>query len=81
MTFFIVGEISYSFPLNALVQAQIKESIQAPRHWPLWGEFAGDRWIPHKKMTVMRKMFPFDDVNMLLQDVTKPLHEPMFIFQ
>ena len=28
------------------VQAQIKENIKAPRHWPLWGEFTGDRWIP-----------------------------------
>ena len=25
---------------------QIKENIKAPRHWPLWGEFTGDRWIP-----------------------------------
>ena len=24
------------------VQAQIKENIKAPRHWPLW-EFTGDR--------------------------------------
>ena len=31
------------------VQAQIKENIEAPRHWPLWGEFTGDRWIPHTK--------------------------------
>ena len=30
-------------------QAQIKENIKAPRHWPLWGEFTGDRWIPGKK--------------------------------
>ena len=22
---------------------------QSPRHWPLWGEFTGDRWIPHTK--------------------------------
>ena len=22
-------------------QAQIQESIKAPRHWPLWGEFTG----------------------------------------
>ena len=29
-----------------LIQAQIKESIKAPRHWPLCGEFTGDRWIP-----------------------------------
>ena len=26
-------------------QAQIKENIKAPRHWPLWGEFTGDRWM------------------------------------
>ena len=24
------------------IQAQIKESIKAPRHWPLYGEFTGD---------------------------------------
>ena len=29
------------------IQAQIKENIKAPHHWPLWGEFTGDRWIPH----------------------------------
>ena len=29
------------------IQAHIKENIiKAPRHWPLWGEFTGDRWIP-----------------------------------
>ena len=28
------------------VQAQIKENIRIPRHWPLCGEFTGDRWIP-----------------------------------
>ena len=32
-----------------LIQAQIKEHIKAPRHWPLWGEFTGHRWIPHTK--------------------------------
>ena len=31
------------------VQAQIKESIKAPLHWPLWGESTGDRWIPLTK--------------------------------
>ena len=29
--------------------AKIKENIKAPRHWPLWGESTGDRWIPHTK--------------------------------
>ena len=33
----------------SIVQAQIKENIKAPRHWPLWGEFTGDRWIPCTK--------------------------------
>ena len=31
------------------IQAQIKENIKAPRHWPLWGEFTDDRWIPRAK--------------------------------
>ena len=22
---------------------------QTPRHWPLWGEFTGDRWIPAQR--------------------------------
>ena len=28
------------------IQTQIKENIKAPHHWPLCGEFIGDRWIP-----------------------------------
>ena len=28
------------------IQAQIKDNIKAPRHWPLCGEFTGDRSIP-----------------------------------
>ena len=35
--------------LSRLFKAQINENINAPRHWPLWGEFTGDRWIPHTK--------------------------------
>ena len=27
----------------------IKENTKAPRHWPLWGEFTGHRWIPRTK--------------------------------
>ena len=30
------------------IQAQIKENIKDPRHWPLWGEFTGDRWRHHE---------------------------------
>ena len=31
------------------VQVQIEENIKAPRHWPLWGKFNGDRWISRTK--------------------------------
>ena len=31
------------------IQAQIKEIIKTLRHWPLYGEFTGDRWIPRTK--------------------------------
>ena len=31
------------------VQPHIKENIKGPRHWPSWGESAGDRWIPLPK--------------------------------
>ena len=41
------------FCTQAFIQAQIKENIKALRHWPLWGEFSGDR-----------KILPFDDVIM-----------------
>ena len=35
--------------LNRLFKALNKENIKAPSHWPLWGEFTGDRWIPRTK--------------------------------
>ena len=41
----------------------VDEKYQTLRHWPLWGEFTGDRWIPHKG-PVTRKLFLFDDVIM-----------------
>ena len=31
------------------VAAEIKENIEAPHHWPLWGESTGHRWIPLKR--------------------------------
>ena len=32
--------------MQPFIQTQIKENIKAPRHWPLCGEFTGDRLIP-----------------------------------
>ena len=31
------------------VRPQIKENINASRHWPLWGESTDDRWFPSQK--------------------------------
>ena len=31
------------------VRAQIKENINAKSHWPLWGEYTSDQWIPLTK--------------------------------
>ena len=49
--------------INRLFQAQIKENIKAPRHWPLWREFTGDRWIPDTKASNAENV-PFHDVIM-----------------
>ena len=37
--------IAYSIAYSGVDQ----ETIKAPRHWPLCGEFTGDRWIPRTK--------------------------------
>ena len=39
------------------VQVRIKENIKALRHWPLWGESTGVRWIPLTKSQQRRKCF------------------------
>ena len=39
------------------IQTQIKENIKAPRHWPLCGEFTGDRWIPRTNGQLRGKCF------------------------
>ena len=37
---------SLAIVCSTFIQAQIKKNIKALRHWPLCGEFTGDRWIP-----------------------------------
>ena len=39
------------------IQAQIKKIIKVPRHWPLQGEFTGDRRIPRTKGQLRGKCF------------------------
>ena len=46
------GNVSNHQPPRLLTQtfrAQITENIKVTRHWPLCGEFTGDRWIPRTK--------------------------------
>ena len=40
---------SVTIVYSTIHSGDIKENIQAPRHWPLCGEFTGDRWIPRTK--------------------------------
>ena len=43
-----------------------QRNIKAPRHWPLCGEFTGDRWIPRTNGQWRGKyLFPFDDAIMI----------------
>ena len=42
---------------QSFIQTQIKENIKALRHWPLCGEFTGDRWIPLTNGQLRRKGF------------------------
>ena len=44
-----VSNHQHHSPLFAHTFIQIKENVKAPRHWPLWGEFTGGRWIPRIK--------------------------------
>ena len=41
---------------QAFIQAQIKENIKAPHHWPLWREFTGDRWILAQRASYAEKV-------------------------
>ena len=49
----IMSEMAFQSPASRLIQqfiqAQIRENIKTLRHWPLWREFTGDRWIPRTK--------------------------------
>ena len=37
---------SLTIVFSTFIQTQIKENIEAPRHWPLWGEFTGTGEFP-----------------------------------
>ena len=50
----ITGAMSSQITSLAIVYSTVYSgadqiNIKAPRHWPLRGEFTGDRWIPRTK--------------------------------
>ena len=42
-------DVFFDLLTESLMQAQIKEDIKAPRHWPLWGEFTGTGEFPAQR--------------------------------
>ena len=48
---------SHDCLLSCLFKEQIKENIKDLCHWPLWGEFTSDLWIPHTKGQQCGKCF------------------------
>ena len=58
----IMGVIASQIPASRLftqpfIQTQIKENIKALLHWPLCGDFTGDRWIPRTNGQLRGKCF------------------------
>ena len=57
------------FCLTVISGADLR-NIKAPRHWPLWVEYTGDRWpveSPHKG-PVTRQILPFCDIIMIISE-------------
>ena len=46
LIYYHIAQKHFGLIIRPFIQTQIKENIKAPRHWPLCGEFTGDRWIP-----------------------------------
>ena len=67
-----LNSVSPASPLftQPFIRAQIKENIKAPRHWPLCGEFTGDRWIPRTNGQLRGKCF-----HLMTSSCTKTSHE------
>ena len=66
---------------ETFIRAQFKENIKAPRHWPLCGEFTGDRWIPRTKGQLRGKCFHLmtSSWNLSFLLYTRIYHQPFSI--
>ena len=45
----IASQITSLTVVYSSIKSADRSKIKAPRDWPLWGEFTGDRWIPRTK--------------------------------
>ena len=59
----IASQITSLTIVYSTVYSDADQRKKGPRHWPLCGEFTGDRWIPRTNAQ-KRGKFPFDDVVM-----------------
>ena len=48
---------SLTIVYSTVYSGAVQRKYQAPRHWPLWVEFNGDRWIPQTKDEQRGKCF------------------------
>ena len=48
---------SLSIVCSTVCSGANQRKHQTPRHWPLWWEFTGDRWIPRRKGLLRGKYF------------------------
>ena len=51
--------------LHSLVLDNIKHTTKSLHHWPFVRVIHSDRWIPRTKGSVLRKVFTYNDINMV----------------
>ena len=59
------------------IQSRIKEKFKALRHWPLCGEFTGDRWIPVQMVSNAENVSMLAKLPLVLGHgsvITSPIH-------
>ena len=77
---------SLAIVYSTFIQAQIKENIKAPRHWPLWpgtGEFPAQVASNTENVSIWWRHHEIDYTNSPMADDTKQenkLNEPVCIF-
>ena len=71
---------SLTIVYSSFIQAQIKENTDAPRHWPLWGEFTVTGEIPAQIALNAENVSIWwrHNVSLLVAPQTEPRHPPIW---